>query len=33
MQDPQTILNPDLWRLRDAFRAQGFDLRLVGGCV
>lgn len=33
MQDPQTILNPDLWRLRDAFRSQGFDLRLVGGCV
>lgn len=33
MQDPNTILNPDLWSLRDAFRAQSFDLRLVGGVV
>jgi len=33
MQDPNSILNPALWCLRDAFRAQGFDLKLVGGCV
>ena len=33
MQDPNTILNPNLWSLRDAFYARGFDLRLVGGCV
>lgn len=33
MQDPNVILNPHLWSLRDAFRAEGFDLRLVGGCV
>lgn len=26
-------LVPKLWHLRDAFRAQDFDLRLVGGCV
>ena len=26
-------LPQQLWVLRDAFRAQGFDLRLVGGCV
>jgi tRNA nucleotidyltransferase/poly(A) polymerase len=33
MQDPNSILNPALWSLRDAFRAQGFDIKLVGGCV
>lgn len=33
MPDVNTILNPQLWALRDAFRAQGFDLRLVGGVV
>ena len=33
MLDVNTILNPQLWSLRDAFRAEGFDLRLVGGCV
>ena len=33
MQDVQKILIPQLWDLRAAFRAQGFDLKLVGGCV
>lgn len=28
-----TLITPDLQRLRHAFQAQGFDLRLVGGCV
>lgn len=31
--NPEAILIPELWQLRDLFRARGFDLRLVGGCV
>ena len=27
------VLVQDLWDLRDQFRASGFDLKLVGGCV
>jgi tRNA nucleotidyltransferase (CCA-adding enzyme) len=33
MVDVNSVLNSDLWRLRDSFRAEGFDLRLVGGSV
>ena len=30
---PSNILVPKLWDLREVYRARGFDLRLVGGCV
>ena len=33
MINPASILHPKLYELRDLMRAQGWDLRLVGGCV
>lgn len=33
MTDVASVLNPHLWRLRDHFRKEGFDIRVVGGVV